>query len=121
MLTPRIAASFIVVTGAIIGVSHANAMDNLQYKNSTNHHRQQYRSYYGGDGLPSYIRGIGTYAGAVSGMRAPRNGIYFAAEGTNGNATSTIPSPYRPRIIHVNRKTMGAECSYEAGVCVIRP
>ncbi|NTF33189.1 hypothetical protein [Rhizobium skierniewicense] len=121
MLMTRIGTVFITLTALIILASHANAMDDRKYKNRHDHHRQQDRSYYGGDGLPSYIRGIGTYAGGVSAIRAPRNGIYFAAEGTDRNATDTIQSPNRPRIIHVNRKTVGAECSYEAGVCVIRP
>lgn len=121
MLSTRIAAAMIAIMGLCVGNSHAYATDHFESKNRFYSHRQQHRSYYGGDELPSYVGGVGTYAGGLSAIRAPRNGIYFAADDVGMSYSSTTQSAVRPRIIHVNKKTMGAECSYEAGVCVIRP
>ncbi|GAK71320.1 hypothetical protein RRU01S_16_00830 [Agrobacterium rubi TR3 = NBRC 13261] len=122
MLSTRIAAAMIAITGSCVGNSYSYATDHFESKNRFYSHRQQHRSYYGGDGLPSHIGGVGTYAGGISAIRAPQNGIYFAADdGVGIRYSSTTRSAVRPRIIHVNKKTVGAECSYEAGVCVIRP
>ena len=66
----------------------------------------------------------GTYFGALSAWADPGNGIYFRSErggygyGTYDGETDYRPS--RPKIIHVNPKTVNRACSYEAGVCVIR-
>lgn len=70
-------------------------------------------------GLPSVIPGLGTFAGNVIATRVKGVGNYFAAE---GNAPQVIMAPdIRPkaRIIIVGQS--GNPCSYEAGVCVIRP
>lgn len=85
-------------------------------------HRQAKQSVVGGDGLPSYVSRIGTYAGGISAVRFKRNGIYFSAQG--GNAYLPMRgriSTVEPRIISVNERSSNANCSYEAGVCVIRP
>ncbi|MDR6103533.1 hypothetical protein QE369_003730 [Agrobacterium larrymoorei] len=76
----------------------------------------------GGYGLPSYVRGIGTYVGGLTAARFPGNGNYFYAQ--SGGAY--LPDNYRrstvePRIIHINQRTFNDSCHYEAGVCVIRP
>lgn len=86
------------------------------------HHFNARQSISGGDGLPSYVKNNGTYAGGISAVRFKRNGTYFAVDGGilnrgyyRGGSTAG------PRLIRVDSKTAGAKCSYEAGVCVIRP
>ena len=85
-------------------------------------HSYSQPSFTGTNGLPSYVRGIGTYAGGLSAARFGGSGIYFSAQG--GGAY--LPDSYRkstvePRIIRVNQRTLNDSCHYEAGVCVIRP
>ncbi len=83
---------------------------------------QARQSVAGGEGLPSHVRGIGTYAGGISAVQFRRNGIYFSADG--GGAYLPVPGridAVEPRIIHVNERSADASCAYEAGVCVIRP
>ena len=79
-------------------------------------------SYAGGSGLPSRVRGLGTYAGGISAVRFRGEGVYFSADG-GGAYLPRVKRPLRagPRIIHVDRDGADARCSYEAGVCVIRP
>ncbi|PWE55117.1 hypothetical protein DEM27_16875 [Metarhizobium album] len=70
-------------------------------------------------GLPSIIPGLGTYAGAISGRKVRGNGIYFSYDGylsRNGAAGYRRPAA---KIIDVSAKK--SACSYEAGVCVVRP
>lgn len=116
MLSTRIAAITIAMTAFISGNSNAPATEAPRYKMN----RHQERSFYGGDGLPTYLRGIGTYVGGISGVRAPYNGIYFARDGGRYSDAPSANNAPRSRIIHVNQRTVGAECSYEAGVCIIR-
>ncbi len=121
MLWTRIAVILAAMTISVAGVSNAAAGDVYGYSNHKHGHRHQERSFYGGDRLPSYISGIGTYAGGIAGIRDRGNGIYFAMDRWSNEGRASTSKPVGPRIIHVNRKTAGAECSYEAGVCVIRP
>lgn len=106
------------------GGAHAGEVSSGFYGNHTEfrHHGNARASVAGGDGLPSYVRGIGTFSGGLSAVRFKRNGIYFSADGGSFNRRyGDNGSTVRSRIIDVNQKTIGAECSYEAGVCVIRP
>lgn len=74
---------------------------------------------YGGDGLPSIIPGLGTYAGSISALRVRGNGIYFHIDDMGGDVESPmVPAPVA-RIIRVGEHKN--PCSYESGVCVIRP
>lgn len=73
----------------------------------------------GGAGLPSVVPGIGTFAGSISAVRVRGSGMYFAIEGSRSGVI-----PYRPpvaRIIGIDAEMDDSACSYEAGVCVIRP
>ena len=88
----------------------------IDYSNT----RHQGKSYYGGDGLPSHLKGVGAYLGAFYASRAPRNGNYFTVEGS-GRGVRYRNDAASPRIIHVDSRASGKNCSYEAGVCVIRP
>lgn len=72
----------------------------------------------GGYGVPSIIPGLGTFAGSVSALRIRGHGTYFYAEGLgDGEAPVLRPAP----MAKVVDATKGPACSYEGGVCVIRP
>lgn len=120
MLSSRIAVPLMAILVSASCILPAQAGEEYGYAKH-HHNRHQKQSFYGGDGLPSYIGGIGTYAGGIAGIRDRRNGIYFAMDRWSNSGGAFTSDTVRPRIIHVNRKTAGAECSYEAGVCVIRP
>lgn len=80
---------------------------------------------YGGDDFPSVTPGIGTYAGGISAFRQEGNGIYFRQYGnynylTEG-ATDPAPPLNRAKIIVVSPQPNDRACSWEHGVCVIRP
>ena len=74
----------------------------------------------GGDGLPSILPGIGTYAGAVSAAGERGNGIYFSADNASVLRPDVILAP-KAKIIVVDFEGDSPACSFEAGVCVIRP
>lgn len=73
-----------------------------------------------GSGLPSVLPGIGTYAGSVSAVSFRGVGTYFAIDHTGRRTRTVVPAP-KALIIEVDAETSDAACSYEAGVCVIRP
>ncbi len=68
--------------------------------------------------LPSIIPGLGTYSGAISALRVRGNGIYFSVSGSGGERQEA-PRP-KAKIVDVS-SGIANPCSYEAGVCVIRP
>lgn len=121
MLSIRIAPIILAVLGTIMVANHAQASDNVEYEKSGHSSRQKQQSYYGGNGAPSHIRYVGTYAGSVYAMRARRNGTYVSADGAIHNTARTTGNWTSPAIIRINARTMDEACSYEAGVCVIRP
>lgn len=111
-----------VFTAVCSGFIPAKAGDYHSHSHGPRAHWQAKQSVIGGDGLPSYVNRIGTYAGGISAVRFKRNGIYFSTDG----GVAYLPVPGRidaigPHIIHVNERSANANCSYEAGVCVIRP
>lgn len=75
----------------------------------------------GGYGVPSIVPGVGTYAGTVSALHVRGNGTYYYAEGFGPAVPADVmigPAP-RSKIIDVQKHQN--PCSFEAGVCVIRP
>ncbi|MDX3927584.1 MAG: hypothetical protein QHC90_17470 [Shinella sp.] len=72
--------------------------------------------------LPTRVPGIGTFAGGFAAVRDPGNGVYFHIEGTKRQqmAEATLLAPVA-KIITVSSDGSGSGCSWEAGVCVIRP
>jgi hypothetical protein len=80
---------------------------------------------YGGYDLPSVIPGLGTYAGSLSAYREQGNGIYFSRAGSYRyvaeNGTDAYAPAKRAKIIVVTPQTSASACSWEAGVCVVRP
>ena len=79
----------------------------------------------GGDGIPSYVRGVGTFAGDMAAARFHRNGTYFYAQAfsTRSPQKITFLAP-KAKVILVEQETNAQEtktvCSVEHGVCVIR-
>ncbi len=76
----------------------------------------------GVNGLPTHIRGIGTFAGGITATRIHGNGVYIAIAPGIGQAPATGAAP-RAKIVNV---TEGQDqnndlCSMDHGVCVIRP
>lgn len=121
MLSTRIATSLITAFVTILIANCAHARDNFESGKRGHNDREMQSSYYGGNGMPSYIRNVGTYSGAASAIRAHRNGTYISANGAVSHPTPKTGGWDRPQIIRINARTMGEACSYEAGVCVIRP
>ncbi|MDK1377199.1 MULTISPECIES: hypothetical protein [unclassified Sinorhizobium] len=80
---------------------------------------------YGGDDFPSVTPGIGTYAGGISAFRQEGNGIYFSQYGGDNyyteGAIDPAPPLKRAKIIVVSPQSNDSACSWEHGVCVIRP
>jgi hypothetical protein len=83
--------------------------------------RHRDRDQVGGNGLPSVVSGLGTFAGSLSALRVRENGLYFAsAVDGKDRARETHLAP-RARIMSVGaQENAGNGCAYEAGVCVIR-
>ncbi|MCA1492611.1 hypothetical protein [Sinorhizobium alkalisoli] len=75
--------------------------------------------------VPSVIPGIGTYAGNLSAYRDEGNGIYFSRASSYGYIAENGFYPQAPgkraKIIVVTPGTNASACSFESGVCVVRP
>ncbi|WP_454289162.1 hypothetical protein [Rhizobium arsenicireducens] len=121
-MVTRLARPVMVIAGTLPFIVTATALEAGEYRRSphwSGHDRPYQQSIVGGAGLPSVVPGIGTFAGSISAVRVRGAGIYFAIEGSRGDVIS-----YRPptaKIIEINAETDDSACSYEAGVCVIRP
>lgn len=81
----------------------------------------QYRLYNNSDVAGNF------YGGAISGYQDPGNGYYFYTNGYgydgigDGGGYPTPASSNRGKLVVVTPETENASCSWEAGVCVIRP
>jgi hypothetical protein len=80
---------------------------------------------YGSYDFPTPIPDIGTYAGGLSAFRDEGNGIYFSRDGgyayLAGETAAADPSSKRAKIIIVSPQVNASACSWEHGVCVVRP
>ncbi|MDW9639158.1 hypothetical protein [Sinorhizobium meliloti] len=80
---------------------------------------------YGSYDFPTPIPDIGTYAGGLSAFREEGNGIYFSRDGgyayLAGETVAANPSSKRAKIIIVSPQVNASACSWEHGVCVVRP
>lgn len=73
----------------------------------------------GGYGVPVVIPGLGTFAGNISVLKIRGHGTYFYVDGIGkGPAEEMVPPP-NAKVIHVGKEKN--TCTYENGVCVIRP
>ena len=123
-MVTRLARTGLVIAGALSLLLNATWLSAGEYGHGFHPHRDGHghphrRAVVGGAGLPSVVPGIGTFAGSISAVRVRGSGIYFAIEGSRSDVI-----PYRPpvaRIIEVDAQMDDSACSYEAGVCVIRP
>jgi hypothetical protein len=80
----------------------------------------------GGDGLPSVVGGVGTFAGGISAVRLKGNGIYFASDVDIAGVPGTSFEVPQAKIIAVGEDFIDSRfdirdaCAYENGVCIIR-
>ncbi len=83
------------------------------------------RPVYGGNGLPSVLPGIGTYTGGLSAVRVPGSGVYIQVDHDRGArarpGNPIVDDSGETKVIHVSPSNSRRACSYEAGVCVVRP
>lgn len=121
-MVTRLARTGLVIAGTLSLVLNATWLNAGEYGHSPHSPdlgRPHQDTVVGGAGLPSVVPGIGTFAGSISAVRVRGSGIYFAIEGSRSDVIT-----YRPpaaKIIEVDTEMDDSACSYEAGVCVIRP
>ncbi len=88
------------------------------------HHRHRHehhqQSVFGGDGLPSVVPGVGTFVGSLSAVRIKGNGIFIALDRRQPRHSVIVAAP-KVQIIEISAENEDSACSFEAGVCVIRP
>lgn len=102
--------------------NHGNYRDGyrINVRSEGGHYSYAYRQrdIVGGNGLPSYVDGVGTFAGGLSAVRFRNNGIYFYAENLGGDGNMQ-PRP-KAKIIDVTPATAKSACAMEHGVCIVR-
>ncbi len=110
--------SFALLALLISGVASAEAGE---FRHRFHHYGEGWQEGAAGvNGLPTHIRGIGTFAGGITATRIHGNGVYIAIAPGIGAATALEPAP-RAKIINVTETQDNKDlCSMEHGVCVIR-
>ena len=78
-------------------------------------------SSFGSYGLPSRVRGVGTFSGSVQAVSDYGNGIYFGFDGPFSADAPVVRTHPTAKIIVVKPDLKNGGCSMESGVCVIRP
>jgi hypothetical protein len=96
----------------------ASAGDRKKDRPRQHHHHE--RGIIGSDGLPSVVPGVGTFVGNLSAVRIKGNGIFIAVDRRATHRNVVVPSP-KAQIIEISAENEDGACSFEAGVCVIRP
>lgn len=84
------------------------------------HYKSRGQAVIGSNGLPSVIPGIGTFVGSVSGLRIKGNGVFLAIDRGLRPQVIAYRAP-KAKIIEISTENPDEACSFEAGVCVIRP
>ncbi|QEE45589.1 hypothetical protein FVA81_13650 [Rhizobium sp. WL3] len=121
MLKYRLAlAALAIVLGSPIGISEAGERYGRHHGHDHGHDHGRREAIIGSNGLPSVIPGIGTFAGSISGLRVKGNGVFFAIDRAPGPKVVTYRAP-KAKIIEISAEEPDEACSFEAGVCVIRP
>lgn len=92
-----------------------------EFRRHVHHYGQGWQEGAAGvNGLPTHIRGIGTFAGGIAATRIHGNGVYISIAPGIGEAPALQPAP-RAKIINVTETPdNNASCAMEHGVCVIR-
>jgi len=91
-----------------------------RYDRGHGHYHGGSEAVIGSNGLPSVIPGIGTFAGSISGLRIKGNGVFFAIDRNTKPKVVAYRAP-KAKIIEISAENPEEACSFEAGVCVIRP
>ena len=113
-----LAGAAAIATIAISTASMAGDYRHHGHHNRSHHNRSQ--AVIGGNGLPSVVPGVGTFAGSIAAVRIKGSGIYFYRDGAARPTVVSYKAP-KARIIEISEDAPDAACSFEAGVCVIRP
>ncbi|WP_170973311.1 hypothetical protein [Rhizobium sp. FKY42] len=104
--------------------NHRLPRNEYRFSSQKTYHYQsghQRRDVVAGNGLPSYVRGIGTFAGGLSAVRFRGNGIYFFADGIGNGSAATVGPGAKIITVSPTGKTNGkSACAMEHGVCVVR-
>lgn len=110
----------VVTVSVILVISSAGITTAGEWHDRGHSHRPvRSEAVIGGSGLPSVIPGIGTFAGSISGVRIKGNGVFFAID--RRAATVVAYRAPKAKIIEISAEDPESACSFEAGVCVIRP
>ncbi len=110
-----LASALPILVSSTLAVAGDRMMDRHPH-----HHHQHQQSVIGGNGLPSVVPGVGTFAGDLSAVRIKGNGIFMAFDRRANHRAVIVPAP-KARIIEISVENEDSACSFEAGVCVIRP
>ena len=117
MLKHRLAVmALTILLGSVVGMAEAGERHS---RNQADHHGRG-QAIIGSNGLPSVSPGIGTFAGSISGLRIKGNGVFFAIDRDARPKVVTYRAP-KAKIIEISAENHEEACSFEAGVCVIRP
>lgn len=111
-------ATIAISTASMAGDYRQHGHHNRSHHSQSHHNRPQ--AVIGGNGLPSVVPGVGTFAGNIAAVRIKGNGIYFYRDGAARPTVVSYKAP-KARIIEISADAPDAACSFEAGVCVIRP
>lgn len=111
-----------VLTAATIVLSSIATLAVAGERHDGHHGRHHGRgeAVIGSNGLPSVIPGIGTFAGSISGLRIKGSGVFFAIDRNTQPKVVAYRAP-KAKIIEISAENPEQACSFEAGVCVIRP
>lgn len=121
MLKYRLAATALAIAlGSTIGISEAGERYDRHGRHHHGHDHGRRDAVIGSNGLPSVIPGIGTFAGSISGLRIKGNGVFFAIDRAPTSKVIVHRAPIA-KIIEISAENPDQACSFEAGVCVIRP
>ena len=107
------------VVAVLLAPTLASAGDRTMDRPKPNHNHHE-RSIIGSDGLPSVVPGVGTFVGNLSAVRIKGNGIFIAIDRRTTHRSVAAPAP-KAQIIEISAENEDGACSFEAGVCVIRP
>lgn len=105
----------IAILALTAGAVSANAHDPRRH-----HHYED--EGYGGYGLPSYVPGLGTFAGGISAGHVRGTGTYiYIAPGVlpAPKVTAPVQAP-KAKVLDIAEPGNNDACSMEKGVCVIR-
>lgn len=121
MLKYRLALTAMAITiASSFGLAAAGERHRQHQGHHQGDHQGRSEAIIGTNGLPSVIPGIGTFAGSISGLRIKGNGVFLAINSDVRPKVVAYRAP-KAKIIEISEENHEDSCSFEAGVCVIRP